>query len=388
MSHDPASESAPVSPPQSDAPSLADAPREPLDSSPNTEALDALDANSEPLEETADDAEGLEPVTLTVAPEDSGARLDQYLARQFPTYSRVHLRRIINAGNVRITNHGGPTERGGKAAYRLKGGEELSVVLPKLIRDLPRAENIPLDVLFEDEAMIVVNKPPAMVVHPARGHWSGTLVSALQWRLDQQLSAVGGPQRPGIVHRLDRDTSGVIVVAKDDDAHIQLSLQFQSRTTQKEYWTLVYGEMDRHSDWIVKEIGPHPTHREKMAVRDGHPLSRAAETFYEVVEKFAGYTLLKVLPKTGRTHQIRVHLAEIGFPVVCDRLYSGRAELIRGDLIRDPSDRTVLLSRQALHARRLQINHPRSDKPLDLIAPIPDDLQRALDALREFRARR
>jgi 23S rRNA pseudouridine1911/1915/1917 synthase len=268
-------------------------------------------------------------------------------------------------------------------AYRLRLGEVVRVVPGDPPRESPRPENIPLEVLYEDDYLAAINKPSGMVVHPARGHWSGTLASALAYRFSS-LSGAGGPTRPGIVHRLDRDTSGVILVAKSDQVHGRLADQFQNRDVEKEYFAIVVGEPNRDRDEIVRPIGVHPHQREKMAIRADHATSREASTFYEVIERFRGYAALKLLPHTGRTHQIRVHLASIGCPVLCDRLYGGRAEITRGELSGDPSDGTVILARQALHARRLTIEHPMTGKQLVLIAPLPPDLTIILETLKEL----
>ncbi len=319
------------------------------------------------------------PVVLEVLPSQAGWRLDLFLAHHFADYSRVHLRRVITAGAVRIG------EQGGKPSYRLKTGQRVSVVLPDIPREAPRPENIPLDLLYEDDWLAVVNKPPGMVVHPARGHWSGTLAGALQYHFAGKLSSVGGPTRPGIVHRLDRDTSGAIVVAKHDLAHGKLASQFRARTIEKEYFALVAGCPERDRDVIDRPIGAHPHDREKMAIRRGGE-SRPAETFYEVAERFEGFAALRVSPKTGRTHQIRVHLDHVGCPVLCDRQYGGRARITRGEIRGDPDDATVLLARQALHARRLKLLHPETGKPLTIEAPLPDDMAAVLAELRAFRA--
>jgi 23S rRNA pseudouridine1911/1915/1917 synthase len=322
-----------------------------------------------------------EPIALVVGLDHAGWRLDLFLARHFPSYSRVHLRRVITAGGVRVG------DRGGKPSYRLRAGERVSILLPDIPREAPQPENIPLEILYDDDWLAAINKPPGMVVHPARGHWSGTLASAVQFHFGGKLSTAGGPTRPGIVHRLDRDTSGVIVVAKNDQAHGNLATQFQDRLVEKEYFTIVAGVPHLDRDRIEEPIGFHPHEREKMAIRRDHPLSRAAETFYEVVERFDGFAAVRILPKTGRTHQIRVHLGHIGCPVLCDRQYGGRARLTRGEIRRDPGDMFVLLDRQALHARRLRISHPSTGKPLRLEAPLPGDLEAVLAELRRYRHR-
>jgi 23S rRNA pseudouridine1911/1915/1917 synthase len=318
--------------------------------------------------------------TLELAVPEAAAdvRLDSFLAHELPRYSRVHLRRLINAALVTVD--GCRT----KAAHRLRAGEQIRIELVEPPRALPRAEDIPLDVLFEDRWLAAINKPPGMVVHPARGHWSGTLTAALQFHFDS-LSRVGGPTRPGIVHRLDRDTSGVILVAKDDLAHRRLAAQFEARTIKKEYFAIVTGRPDRDRDWVDQPIGLHPRNREKMAIRPHDPASRKARSFYEVLDRFNGFACARIVPHTGRTHQIRVHLASIGCPVLCDRHYGGRAAITRGEIRRQPEDTEVLLKRQALHARRLRFIHPHTDEPVAIEAPLPADLQAVLDELEAYR---
>jgi 23S rRNA pseudouridine1911/1915/1917 synthase len=288
------------------------------------------------------------------------------------------LRRVISAGGVTIGDNGG------KPAYRLRAGEVVRVVLPPLPRSAPIPEEIPLTVLYEDDDIVVINKPPAMVVHPSRGHWSGTLTSALAFHFES-LSGAGGSNRPGIVHRLDRDTSGVIVCAKHDRAHAGLTEQFEARTTEKEYFALVYGVIDRDRDIVDQPIAPCNHYREKMAVRKDHPLSKEAQTFYEVIERFDGYTAVRAMPKTGRTHQIRVHLAFIGQPVVADRLYASRPHITRGEIRQNREDEEILLNRQALHAYRLKIAQPITGQMLEFVAELPTDIQTVLDELRQYR---
>jgi 23S rRNA pseudouridine1911/1915/1917 synthase len=321
-----------------------------------------------------------EPVELVVDRGEAGWRLDLFLTHHFPDYSRVHLRRVITAGGALVDGSGG------KPSYRLHAGQRVSVVLPEIPREAPRPENIPLEILFEDDWLAVVNKPPGMVVHPARGHWSGTLAGALQYHFGGQLSSVGGPTRPGIVHRLDRDTSGAILVAKNDIAHGKLGAQFEERSIEKEYFALVAGSPGRDRDLIDRPIGVHPRHRQKMAIRPDESISRHAVTFYEVLERFDGFAAVTAVPKTGRTHQIRVHLDHAGFPILCDRQYGGRSEITRGEIRRDADDETVLLDRQALHARRLRFSHPQSQKTIEVEAPLPADIAAVLAELRAYRA--
>jgi 23S rRNA pseudouridine1911/1915/1917 synthase len=321
------------------------------------------------------------PVDVVVPEEHAGARLDWFIAQTFPSYSRTHIRKSINESTVKV--NGGRA----KAALRLQAGDKVTVRLPELPREGPQPCAIPLDILYEDEVIAVINKPPGMVVHPGRGHWEGTLASALRYHFDE-LSEYGGPTRPGIVHRLDRDTSGVILIAKTDAAHKRAALQFEDREVSKEYFALTLGVPDKDRDLLDLPIGPHPYQREKMAVRRDHPAARPAQSFYEVQERFNGFAAVRVTPKTGRTHQIRLHLASIDCPVLCDRLYGGRARITRGDLTRQAADDAVLLDRQALHAARLTIRHPLTDAEMTFDAPLPADMQNTLHALREFRALR
>ena len=257
----------------------------------------------------------------------------------------------------------------------------------------PEPEDIPIEVVYEDDALTVVNKPAGMVTHPARGNWRGTLVNALQFHYDT-LSTLAGENRPGIVHRLDRDTTGLLVVVKNDVAHRKLGLQFELRQVHKEYLALVHGVPQRDSDYIEQPIGFHPTVREKMAIRDPQDGGKDAVTFYQVVERFRGFALVRCKPQTGRTHQIRIHLTHIGHPILADKLYSGRdritlADVAGPDRIRalSPDEAgTVLIDRQALHAHRLRFRHPLTEQELDLTAPLPADMERTLAALRTHRA--
>ncbi len=318
------------------------------------------------------------PSEVTVSELEHGQRFDAFLGSKFPEFSRVHWRRVINAAQAVVN---GKRE---KAAYRLRTGDRISVLKPEVPRARSEPENIPLEILYEDEWLVAINKPPGMVVHPAKGHWRGTLVSALEFHF-QQLSTVGGATRPGIVHRLDRDTSGVIVVAKQDRAHMLIARQFEQRTIEKEYFAIVAGALDRDRDWIDQPIGLHPRHREKMAIRHDRDEARSAQSFYEVLERFRGFATLRILPKTGRTHQIRVHLASAGAPVLCDRQYGGRSQIASGELRGTVDEDAVLLDRQALHARRLSLLHPITGEPLVIESPLPSDLTRVVAELRTYR---
>ena len=268
-----------------------------------------------------------------------------------------------------------------RPSLKLRTGQQIRFRLPEPASDDTVPENIPLDVLYEDDGFVVVNKPAGMVVHPARGNWTGTLTSALAYRF-KSLSDVGGPTRPGIVHRLDRDTSGVIVVAKTNAVHLHLSEQFAERTVEKEYFAITAGRIDRDRDVIDAPIGRHPYQRDKQAIRDGHTTSKPASTFYEVISRHGRFTQVRVRPKTGRTHQIRVHLSHIGAPIICDRLYSGHAHITAGQLNAKAEDPLlVVMNRQALHARSLTLVHPQNGQPMTFEAPLPEDIRRAIDLL-------
>ena len=316
-----------------------------------------------------------------------GMRLDAFLASQIQGVSRAHVRRGIDAGLATVD----AVVR--KASFRLSTGQTVCFQSPPPPTDGPQPEPIPIEVIYEDDALVVVNKPPGMVVHPAKGHWAGTLASALVHHF-QELSSLGGPTRPGIVHRLDRDTSGVIVVAKTDAAHENLSAQFQARTIKKTYVALVIGNPDHDNDLVDQPIGDHPSQREKKALRAGHPSSREAQTFVEVVERFPGIALVRAFPKTGRTHQIRLHLCHLRTPILCDKLYGGRSRLTVGELRTlcrnkhlggELPDDHLLIERQALHAEQIALQHPNTGEPMEFTAPLPEDIERLILMLRQSR---
>jgi 23S rRNA pseudouridine1911/1915/1917 synthase len=322
-----------------------------------------------------------EPEEFTVKARVGGKRLDAYLAARFPEFSRSVVQKLIDHGAVLLNG------QAAKASAKVREGDTIRVWLPDLGDGLPTPEDIPIRIVHEEAGFVVVDKGPGMVVHPARGNWSGTLVNALQFHFDN-LSSVGGEHRPGIIHRLDRDTSGLILIGKEDGDHRTLARQFEDRTVSKEYRAIVYGVPSRDSDYIDRPIGHHPTYREKMAIRKVEDGAREAVTFYEVVERFDGFAHVRVKPETGRTHQIRVHLTHIGHPIVADKLYSGRDRLTIGDLAGPDAaeaDR-VLIERQALHAHRLRFAHPRTGATIDLSATLPFDMARTLDALRAHRS--
>jgi 23S rRNA pseudouridine1911/1915/1917 synthase len=323
---------------------------------------------------------GEHPIDHVVKLKVDGQRLDQYLAAQFPDFSRSLLKRAIDAGTITVNGEVA------KASYKVRNSDLLRIWLPTPRYGLPVPEEIPLDVLYEDEVLAVINKPADMVVHPAKGNWSGTLANALSFHF-AELSQAGGEYRPGIVHRLDRDTSGVILVAKEEQTHSALAMQFELRKVFKEYVAITQGVLDRDSDYIEAKITRHRHDRVKMAVTedDDDELAKDACTFYEVIERFNGYTFVRVQPRTGRTHQIRVHLASVGCPVLADKAYSGRDQFRLSDLVTGVEPDEVLMSRQALHAHRLRFMHPQTKKWIEAVAPLPAELERTLEALREHR---
>jgi 23S rRNA pseudouridine1911/1915/1917 synthase len=308
-------------------------------------------------------------------------RLDQYLSNMFGEFSRSSVRRVIDAGGVSV--NGKPA----KASYKVRHGDEILIRPPEPTRPGPAAEDIPLEVLYQDEHLAVINKPANMVVHPAKGNWSGTLVNALRHHFPQ-LSGLNGDYRAGIVHRLDRDTSGVILVAKEEQTHRDLSLLFEHRKVFKEYVAITAGILDRDSDYIEGRIAHHKLDRVKMAIADEEDEdAKDACTYYEVIERFRGFTWVRCQPRTGRTHQIRVHLASVGCPILADKVYSGRDRLRLSDLVpgvEEEGDET-LLSRQALHAHRLRLRHPRKGTLLEAEAPLPAEFTRTLEVLRRHR---
>jgi 23S rRNA pseudouridine1911/1915/1917 synthase len=330
-----------------------------------------------------DEGELLQPAKVfefTASRKANGTRLDAHIVIQLPDLSRSQIQKSIEAGKVTVNG------AAAKASYKVRPGDHIYIESPEPPHPAPLPEDIPLDVLYEDEFLALINKPCDMVVHPAKGHWSGTLANALRFRF-ANLSTINGAYRPGIVHRLDRDTSGVILVAKEAETHRELSAQFEQRKIFKEYIAITAGVPDRDSDYIERRISHHPHDRIKMMVTDREEGSKEACSFYEVVERFRGFSLTTISPRTGRTHQIRVHLASIHCPVLADKVYSGRDCLRLSDLVAgvEPAADEVLIARQALHAHRLRFTHPRLRRVIETEAPLPPDFQKTLAALRTHR---
>jgi 23S rRNA pseudouridine1911/1915/1917 synthase len=307
-------------------------------------------------------------------------RLDRYLVGKFPNFSRTYLQKLIRDRAVSV--NGQATD---KIRHPIEVGDRISVRVPGVSSLDLTGEYIPLDIIFEDASMVAINKPPGLVVHPpGKGSNAGTLVSGLVYHFQQNLSTVSGPLRPGIVHRLDKDTSGIMLVAKNDSAHFKLARQFHERTVKKTYQAVVQGELERDEDVIDLPIARHRRNPEKMTI--DFKTGKSAQTQYKVLERFHGYTFVELSPRTGRTHQLRVHMMYIGHPVATDFLY-GSQRVIFGDEFSDAegaADR-IVIARQALHAHRIRLEHPVSGEPLDLSAPLAADIRELLDNLRAYK---
>ena len=281
-------------------------------------------------------------------------RLDLFLSRE-SGLTRAKIKNLLNGSKIFL--NGVIPE---KAGILLKGGEKLEIILPESEPSKLKPEAIPLDILYEDKDLLVINKPAGLVVHPAAGHWDGTLVNALIYHFNQ-LSSIY-PLRPGIVHRLDKDTSGLLLIAKSDKAHLQLSKQLKNREIKKDYAAIVHGQVPQNEGIIDKPIGRHPKDRKKMAVISSH--GREAVTRFKVLKRFKSYTFLECRIETGRTHQIRVHLSSIGYPIAGDFLYGSKKD--------------DLAARQMLHAWKIQLAHPVTFQPVKFEAQLPDDFQKTL----------
>lgn len=303
----------------------------------------------------------METRTLQVNPEDTGTRLDAWLAGQLPDVTRSAAARLCEEG--RVTAAGKPLAKN----YRLGGGEAVSVTLPDPEPVDVAPQDIPLDVVYEDSDVIVVNKPKGLVVHPAPGHPDGTLVNALLHHCGDSLSGIGGEKRPGIVHRIDRDTSGLIIAAKNDAAHLALAAQLADHTLARTYECLAVGSFRQDSGTVNAPIGRSRSDRKKMAVVAG---GRPAITHWEVLARYPGVTHLRCRLETGRTHQIRVHLAYIGHPILGDTVY-GNKKPVPG------------LTGQCLHATGLRFLHPRTGRPVELTCPRPEEFERMLTKLQK-----
>ena len=309
----------------------------------------------------------MEVLEFEVPPEFDGQRLDRFLVSVLEGYSRSQIQKLVTEACVSVAD-----SPAGKSNTLVREGERVTVRLPAPVEAAAKGEEIPLEILYQDPDVAVLNKPPGVVVHPSAGHASGTLVNALLHHIDD-LSGVGGERRPGIVHRLDRGTSGVMVIAKNDAAHQELARQFHDREVEKEYIALVWGVVQAGRR-IDAAIGRDPSNRQKMSSRAKH--AREAVTRITRAHHLPGLTLCQVAIHTGRTHQIRVHLSAIGHPIVGDALYGGVHRRVAGDI------RAVQrLTRPFLHAARLAFTHPRDERRMEFVAHLPEDLQGVLDDL-------
>ena len=289
-------------------------------------------------------------------------RLDKFLSAMLPDQSRSYLQKIIKDGNVLV--NGEPK----KSSYRLEDRDEVTADLPELKSPDIEPENIPLDILYEDDSILMVNKPKGMVVHPSAGHYTGTLVNAVLWHCQGQLSGINGVSRPGIVHRIDKDTTGVLVVCKNDAAHNAVAAQLKEHSITRKYRAIVHGVIKEDEGTVDAPIGRHPTERKKMA--SGVKNGKRAVTHYRVLERFQGYTYVECQLETGRTHQIRVHMASIHHPLLGDTVYG-------------PAKDSHHLEGQTLHAMVLGLIHPVTGEYLEVEAPLPEYFE---NLLKKFRA--
>ena len=297
----------------------------------------------------------------TIQTQESAERIDALLARSLPGLTRSAAQRLLAQGAV--TKDGAPVKKN----YKTAPGDTFVVTLPDAAPSELVAQDLPLDVVYEDDDLIVVNKPRGMVVHPAPGHEDGTLVNALLAHCGESLSGVGGERRPGIVHRIDKDTSGLLVAAKNDFAHLALSAQLADHTMARTYEAVVCGNLREDSGTVDAPIGRHPTDRKRMAVVAG---GREAVTHWEVIARYPGYTHVRCRLETGRTHQIRVHMAYIGHPILGDTVYGAKKEVAG-------------LTGQCLHAVGLRFLHPRTHEVMELSCPLPEEFTRMLQKIRK-----
>lgn len=292
-----------------------------------------------------------EIVNLTVDGENSDLRLDKYLVSQLEDFTRSAVSKLIEGGQVKVN------EKTASKNYKCKAGDRVEIEIPDPVELDVTAENIPLDIVYEDSDLLVVNKPKGMVVHPAAGNYSGTLVNALLYHCKDSLSGINGVIRPGIVHRIDKDTSGLLIVAKNDTAHLDLAQQIKEHSFHRAYQAVAYGNFKGDNGTVNQPIGRHPKDRKKMAVT--YKNSKNAVTHYEVISRYEKFTHIRCVLETGRTHQIRVHMAYIGHPLAGDEVYG-------------PKKVITELNGQCLHAGELGFVHPRTKEYMEFTAPLPE----------------
>lgn len=316
------------------------------------------------------------PQTLVAPANAAGQRLDVYLTERLPDLSRSRIQHLIEQGHIRVAG------REVKSRYKVRPGDVVTVEVPPPQPVAVKPETIPLDILYEDDDLLVINKPSGLVTHPAPGSPSGTVVNAVLAHCPH-LSGIGGELRPGIVHRLDKDTSGLLVIAKNDTAHRHLARQIQARTAQRRYLALLVGDLQPDERVVDAPIGRHPVDRLRLTVTDRH--GRPARTTFRVRERFGDFTLVEAQLHTGRTHQIRIHASHIGHPVVGDPVY-GQRTARKYAPVHDPTLQALIeaLPGQALHAAELTFVHPRTGETLHFTAPLPEEMQALLEYLREL----
>lgn len=298
---------------------------------------------------------------FVVAPEEAGVRIDRYLSGQCQDISRSYLQKLLKEQSVLVE------EKPVKSNYKVNAGDRISLTLPEIREPEIMPEDIPLDIIYEDKDIILINKPKGMVVHPAAGHYSGTLVNGLMSHCRSELSGINGVMRPGIVHRIDMDTTGVLIVCKNDMAHNSISEQLKEHSITRKYAAIVHGVLKEDEGTINAPIGRHPVDRKKMSINEKN--GREAVTHYRVLEHFKQFTYIECQLETGRTHQIRVHMASINHPLL-------------GDLVYGPAKCPFRLQGQTLHAGVLGIIHPRTGQYMEFTAPLPDYFEELLRKLR------
>lgn len=299
------------------------------------------------------------------AAEQEGERLDKYLSMIYPELSRSFFQKLIKDGNILVN------DKVHKANFRISEGDFVSVTIPDAVETAIEPENIPLDILYEDSEVLIVNKPKGMVVHPSVGHYSGTLVNAVMFHCADSLSGINGAIRPGIVHRIDRDTTGSLIVCKNDESHVKIAEQIKAHSVKRIYVGIVCGNLKDDSGTIEGAIGRHPIDRKKMAINEKN--GKPAITHYKVLERFGNYTYVQFQLETGRTHQIRVHMASIGHPLLGDELYSSG---------KSPFGH---LQGQCLHAKTIGFIHPSFQEYVEFSAPLPDYFAKLLLRLKSQR---
>ncbi len=315
-------------------------------------------------ENLAPDFDMLESIVLSPTSENAGIRLDVYLTEKLPRYSRTFIAKLIKDGNISV-------EKGkNKAGYRIRGNEIITLQLPKLIPTTLKPFVYPLEILYEDELLLVINKPAGLTTHPANNQHQDTLANAVVAYAERLSSFDKNPLKLGIVHRLDRETSGAIIVAKDEWAHYKIAEQFQNRTTQKEYHAIVIGNYPYDEDIVDLPIGRHIKNTIMMAINEN---GKSAKTFFKTLERNDSFSFIAAFPKTGRTHQIRVHLSYRGYPVAGDKLYSSNFA----------KNISIPIERHALHAYKIRFTHPKTLETLEITAPYPPDFLKMLDFMRE-----